>query len=148
VQAPALALAGVRCTHTPASAAEGIANQWFMFEGLAQPTDRVGSVSYGVAFRPDPASGAFDYMVGVEVSDVDAIPAPLVTLSLPAKRYAVFEHTENVVSVHVSRRAIWNDWLPRSGLVPADLPELERYDERFDPKTGSGGIELWVPIED
>jgi len=24
----------------------------------------------------------------------------------------------------------------------------ERYDERFDPRTGLGGLEIWVPILD
>jgi AraC family transcriptional regulator len=29
----------------------------------------------------------------------------------------------------------------------ADAPMFERYDETFDPRTGLGGVELWVPIK-
>ena len=43
--------------------------------------------------------------------------------------------------------AIFNDWLPGSGHVPADAPVFERYDERFDARTGMGGFEIWVPIK-
>jgi len=27
-----------------------------------------------------------------------------------------------------------------------DAPNFERYDERFDPLTGNGGFEIWVPV--
>jgi len=42
--------------------------------------------------------------------------------------------------------AIWNSWLPQSGYVAADAPGLERYDERFNPETGLGGFEIWIPV--
>jgi AraC family transcriptional regulator len=45
-----------------------------------------------------------------------------------------------------------NKWLPRSGHevahVVVDAPDFfERYGEDFDPKTGMGGIEVWIPIK-
>ena len=42
--------------------------------------------------------------------------------------------------------AIFNDWLPTSGHRPADAPVFERYDDRFDSRTGHGGFEIWVPV--
>jgi AraC family transcriptional regulator len=36
--------------------------------------------------------------------------------------------------------------LPASGLTVADAPNFERYDENFDPLTGNGGFEIWVPV--
>jgi AraC family transcriptional regulator len=42
--------------------------------------------------------------------------------------------------------AIYNEWLPRSGRQAAEAPLLERYDERFDASTGSGGFEIWIPL--
>jgi AraC family transcriptional regulator len=36
--------------------------------------------------------------------------------------------------------------LPSSGFKAADAPSFERYDETFDPVTGDGGFEIWVPI--
>jgi len=41
---------------------------------------------------------------------------------------------------------IWNKALPESGYQLADAPDFERYDENFDPRTGMGGVEIWIPI--
>ena len=43
-------------------------------------------------------------------------------------------------------------WLEQSDYrcvdAGADAPDfLERYGEEFDPQTGTGGIEVWVPIK-
>jgi AraC family transcriptional regulator len=29
----------------------------------------------------------------------------------------------------------------------ADAPAFERYDERFDSRTGMGGFEIWIPLK-
>ncbi len=42
---------------------------------------------------------------------------------------------------------IWNKWLPESGHQVAEAPEFERYGEEFDPRTGTGGLEIWIPIQ-
>ena len=34
------------------------------------------------------------------------------------------------------------------GLKAADAPSFERYDENFDPRTGNGGLEIWVPVRE
>mgnify|MGYP003409082453 CR=1 FL=1 len=39
-------------------------------------------------------------------------------------------------------------WLPISGMKAADAPSFERYDEKFDPATGNGGLEIWVPVRE
>jgi AraC family transcriptional regulator len=43
-------------------------------------------------------------------------------------------------------RAFLETWLPASGLMAADAPDFERYDADFDPRTGMGGVEIWVPL--
>jgi AraC-like DNA-binding protein len=37
-------------------------------------------------------------------------------------------------------------WFPASGHEPADGANFERYGETFDPQSGNGGVELWIPI--
>jgi predicted transcriptional regulator YdeE len=61
--------------------------------------------------------------------------------------YAVFTHHGHVSTLHTTWDAIWHEWLPRSGYRMANTPEFERYDERFDPRTGSGTIEVWCSIQ-
>ncbi len=43
--------------------------------------------------------------------------------------------------------AIWSEWFPASAVRPAPGPTLERYGESFDPRTGLGGVEIWIPVE-
>jgi AraC family transcriptional regulator len=44
-----------------------------------------------------------------------------------------------------------SEWLPTSGYEAATSPGapdfFERYTEEFDPRTGMGGIEVWIPIK-
>jgi len=39
-----------------------------------------------------------------------------------------------------------NHWLPALGLQTANAPNFARYDEKFDPATGNGGLQIWIPI--
>jgi AraC family transcriptional regulator len=38
--------------------------------------------------------------------------------------------------------------LPELGRSVADAPIIERHNQTFDPRTGEGGIALWVPLAD
>ncbi|TIN58627.1 MAG: AraC family transcriptional regulator, partial [Mesorhizobium sp.] len=29
----------------------------------------------------------------------------------------------------------------------ADAPEFERYGPEFDPRSGKGGLEIWIPVK-
>jgi AraC family transcriptional regulator len=42
---------------------------------------------------------------------------------------------------------VWTQWVTGSSLKTADAPCFERYTEKFDPKSGLGGVEIWVPLE-
>jgi AraC family transcriptional regulator len=104
-------------------------------------------VAYGVCCNGDD-SGNFDYIAGVEVSDFSDLARRFGRIRIPEQRYAVFTHTDHVASIRRTVTTIWNQWLPASGLKAADAPNFERYDERFDPMTGSGGFEIWVPVKE
>ena len=104
-------------------------------------------VAYGVCCNGDDA-GNFDYIAGIEVLDFSDLPGRFSRIRIPAQRYAVFSHTEHIASIRRTVNAIWNHWLPASGLTAADAPNFERYDARFDPATGNGGLEIWVPLRD
>ena len=41
-----------------------------------------------------------------------------------------------------------NDQRVLCGLTLADAPDLERYDARFDDRSGHGGVEIWLPLTD
>ena len=107
--------------------------------------NQVGTVAFGVCCNGDDA-GNFDYIAGVEVADFSDLPREFGRVRIPAQRYAVFTQKDHISAIRRTVNTIWNHWLPNSGFKMADAPTFERYDERFDPKTGNGGLEIWVPI--
>jgi len=143
-----LLIAGIseRCTHENGGA--GIPNQW---EQLHQKVDgipaRIGKVAYGVCCNGDDA-GNFDYIAGVEVADFSDLPREFARVRIPEQKYAVFTHSEHISTIRRTVNTIWNHWLPASGMKAADAPSFERYDENFDPATGNGGLEIWVPVRE
>jgi len=140
-------VAGLSERYTCESAA-AIPSQWQRFnEYFGKVPGQVGNVAYGVCYNADDA-GNIDYLCGVEVSDFSTLPAEFSRLRIAAQRYAVFSHREHVSTVRRTWNTIWNTWLPASGHLPADAPNFERYDEKFDPSTGNGGLEIWIPVRE
>ena len=126
----------------------GIPGLWQRFhQKVAEIPDRVGLVAYGVCCNGDDA-GNFDYIAGVEVSDFSDLPREFGSVRIPAQKYAVFTHREHISTIRRSVNTIWNHWLPASDFKIADAPNFERYDENFDPVTGNGGLEIWVPVRE
>jgi AraC family transcriptional regulator len=105
-------------------------------------------VAYGIVTD---AGKGIDYLAGVEVSDASGLPDGFAHVSLPPQRYAVFEHIGHVKTLKDTMTAIFETWLPQSGhehARSAGAPAFfERYGEAFDPQTGMGGIEVWLPIK-
>ncbi|WP_186467539.1 AraC family transcriptional regulator [Bradyrhizobium stylosanthis] len=121
---------------------------WQRFhQEVADIPARVGQVAYGVCCNGDDA-GNFDYIAGVEVADFSDLPRRFGRIRIGEQRYAVFTHTDRVASIRRTVSTIWNQWLPASGLKAADAPNFERYDEAFDPATGNGGFEIWIPVRE
>jgi AraC family transcriptional regulator len=114
---------------------------------IAGISARIGKVAYGVCCNGDDA-GNFDYIAGVEVADFSDLPREFARVRIPEQKYAVFTHSEHISTIRRTVNTIWNHWLPASGMKAADAPSFERYDENFDPATGNGGLEIWVPVRE
>jgi AraC family transcriptional regulator len=126
----------------------GIPSQWQQFhQKVGDIPDRVGNIAYGVCCNGDD-SGNFDYIAGVEVSDFSDLPREFFRARIPEQKYAVFTHSEHISTIRRTVNTIWNHWLPISGFKAADAPNFERYDEKFDPATGNGGLEIWIPVRE
>jgi AraC family transcriptional regulator len=144
-KAEAFLVAGVVGRYSAENGA-GIPGQWQRFhQSIDSIPGRIGKVAYGVCCNGDDA-GNFDYIAGVEVSEFSGLPREFSRVRIPEQRYAVFTHRDHISSIRRTVNAIWNHWLPSSGLKVADAPNFERYDEKFDPLTGNGGLEIWVPV--
>ena len=125
----------------------GIPAQWQRFvPHLGRIAGQMGQTAYGVCCNGDDA-GNFDYLCGVEVADFSRLSRDWGRVRIAAQRYAVFCHREHISAIRKTWSAIWNTWLPGSGHEAADAPNFERYGEEFDPVTGMGGLEIWLPIK-
>jgi AraC family transcriptional regulator len=107
---------------------------------------QIGRTAYGVCCNTD-EDGNFDYICGVEVASFSDLPPDFSRVRVPAQRYAVFSHRDHISSIRRTVNTIWNRWLPESGHEVADAPNFERYGDSFDPQSGTGGLEIWIPIE-
>ncbi len=131
--------------HYPFDKVAGIPDQWQSFAPLlGRISTDVKPVTYGVIFNG--ADDSFDYLSGVELSPGREPPANMVQLTLAPQTYLVFEHPGHVATLRETCNAIWSDWLPASGRTAVEAPWFERYGERFDPQTGAGGLQIWIPV--
>jgi AraC family transcriptional regulator len=105
---------------------------------------QTGNVSYGACYNTDDTG--FDYIAGVEVRDFTSVPQEFARLRISEQHYAVFTHSQHISTIRTTFTAIFNDWFPNAAVSPADAPVFERYDDRFDPRTGTGSFEIWVPV--
>ena len=138
---------GLRRVHSYASASQGIPQQWREFQPQMETiAGRVGTESYGVMCANFEATKSFEYMTAVKVESFDAAVSDLGRMRVKPQRYAVFVHPGHVSEISRTWMAIWNDWIPRSGLEPVNAPEFEVYTKEFDPAAGRGGIEIWCAV--
>lgn len=125
---------------------KGIPSQWQRFEPhFGHIPGQIGRVAYGVCCNSDD-EGNFDYICGVEVSGVSELPSDFSRVRIPKQRYVVFSHRDHISTIRRTVNTIWNKWLPESGHEVADAPDFERYGEDFDPKSGTGTVEIWIPL--
>jgi AraC family transcriptional regulator len=125
----------------------GIPSQWDRFiPHLGSISGQVDGVTYGVVCNTDD-TGSIEYICGVQVREFPAEPAEFTRLRIPPQTYAVFAHQGHISGVAAAWQTIWNHALSNSGHQATDGPAFERYDKQFDPRTGFGGFEIWVPIK-
>jgi AraC family transcriptional regulator len=126
---------------------KAIPAQWQRFAPhIGHIAHQIGKITYGVMRNGD-AKGNLDYICAVQVSDFAGLPKDFTQLRLAAQRYAVFAHRDHISTLQRTIAGIWKKWLPESKYKPADAPNFERYGPEFDPRTGNGGLEVWIPVK-
>lgn len=123
-----------------------IPSQWQEFAPhIGHIPNVVGDATFGVCFNGD-GEGNLDYLCGVEVCDFTDVPHGLDTLRAPSNQYAVFEHVGHVSEIRRTWQTIFRNWMPANGRQIQDAPDFERYGKDFDPRSGTGRIEIWLPL--
>jgi AraC family transcriptional regulator len=91
--------------------------------------------------------GAFEYVAGFEVTQIDDLPNEMVALMVPQQTYAVFEHRGSLESLRNTYEYIHQVWLPQSGHRIANAPELEVYDDKFKDFSPDSVFYIYIPVE-
>ena len=107
---------------------------------------QVGATTYGVCITTDPPGEQFTYIAAVEVESATGL-RDFATYEIPAARYAVFTHVGSLDGLDQTMDYIFGTYMPESGYRPTGTPDFELYDERFNPDSRDGELEIWVPIE-
>ncbi|MCB1683311.1 MAG: AraC family transcriptional regulator [Pseudomonadales bacterium] len=122
-----------------------IPDQWQSFAPFIPRVTSAGKpATYGIIYNGSDTS--YDYLSGVELPKGADSPENLVRLDIAPQTYAVFEHSGHVANVRDTCDAIWSDWLPGSKQTVVEAPWFEKYGDSFNPQTGEGGLEIWIPV--
>ncbi len=145
-QGPDLLIAGLNESYDRNTRTK-IPQQWQrLAPHLGKVPGQVGPEAYGVCHGAR-ADCRFEYLAGVAVSSAERLPAGFTTIQVEARRYAVFAHPGHVSNLPATIDTIWSRWAPGCGLpIAQGAPCLERYTTEFDPGTGLGGMEVWIPL--
>jgi AraC family transcriptional regulator len=153
VALPPLLLAGLRIP-LDETAQQAIPNLWQRFATyLGKIPEQQSNAAYGLCLNSQTyGANPWIYMAACAVADLSDLPAELSPLILPSQRYAVFEHKKHLSQIRETINQAFDQWLPTSGFQLASKADstlhfFERYGEDFNPVTGWGEIEIWLPIE-
>jgi AraC family transcriptional regulator len=142
----AIVVAGLTERYTPLTKVQIPVLWQRLVPWLGDIPERAGEETYGVCFSYG-ADGSFDYLAGVRVSEAVSLPTELTAIELPAANYAVFAHTGQISTIGATWMAIYQQWAPTSGCTLMGGPDFELYTEDFDPRTGTGLVEIWIPLK-
>ncbi len=107
----------------------------------------LNSPVFGVScVEKDPNNRSFYFFIATECEDYPR-DCDLEKYIVPACEWAVFENTGKLPMCLIDAEMYaFGEWLPNSGYIHANAPEMELYPPCID--TGKGIItEFWLPIE-
>jgi len=120
-------------------------------ESLHKALTPVSHAEYGLCMDMDMETGAFNYVIGLEVPEGASVPEGLHTATVPAATYAVFTTPPSdgpgfVSSIQNTWGYIYEEWFPGSGYEYAPgCCDYELYDERCISETGKQ-IDIAIPV--
>jgi AraC family transcriptional regulator len=132
--------------HVPYKDVQNIAGQWqrFMSGPYGEIDHKIAAPPVGITTGTN--DDGIDYVCAAGVTTFGVVPESCIKLTLAPATYVVFAHDDHVTQLRETYEAIWNDWFAKSGKTPAEAPGFERHNDSFDPRTGNGGVTIWIPI--
>jgi AraC family transcriptional regulator len=132
--------------YVPYQDTQNIARQWerFMSGAYGDIDHKVAEPPVGITTGSN--DDGIEYVCAAGVTKFGPVPKNCIKLTLQPATYVVFAHDGHVTQIRETYKTIWNNWFPKSGKTPAEAPGFERHNDTFDPRTGNGGVTIWIPI--
>lgn len=143
-QGRAMLLAGTRQYHLFATAHSTITQQWQRFKQHHLYTSQHSPKSFGATCMAD--ANGFEYMCAVEVDSFEHLAADIGRMIIKPQYYAIFTHQGDIATIGQT----WQDvhqWIATSDYHHEHAPCFELYDQRYNPETSSGLVEIWIAIK-
>lgn len=147
---PEFKLAGLAFAGPFPALAEGMPRVWTSF--LRREGELGGGhprLRYGVSLQRH--GGIMLECIAAPLADLNALPAGMLALRIPARRYAIFTHVGPMTAVQDTYLAAFRA-LEEAGLrLDQEAPRLERYDSRFIPtvdeaQRAANAYDLLLPL--
>ncbi len=127
--------------------AEKLPQLWLAFlPHLESVPNRIPGGCYGVVSQAPERADELEYWAAVPVTHVDSLPNGLLSLYIPAARYARFAHRGLVANVNMTVNYIYSSWLLRSGMQHSYGCDLEFYGAEYDANSDKSVIYYAIPI--
>lgn len=141
VDHPAFTVVGMTVRFEPATAQQTIPPLWDRFVPRMKEVRHVpDGRSFGVCWGNE-------YLAGVPVTKVEAVPAGMEARTVPAGHHAVFTHRGPVSRIQETLHHVFQVWLPASGrALDEAAPVFELYDERFQDQAETSELDIYVPL--
>lgn len=143
---PAMYFAGIAERHNMNNPA-GLPSQWQRFQPYIGHIDgAIVGAAYGIV--GEIADDRFEYVVAVEMRAGAEAPPDLKLISVPALKWARFQHKGDLSTIRQTIGA-GEKWLTANGCEASEAPYsfLEYYGPAFDGRSGSGDIEIWFGLK-
>ncbi len=131
---------------------EEIAKLWQTFESRRHEIEDIDpKFSLGICLEQHPDipiedGDKFIYIAAYSVSSDEKIPDGMNAVTIPAGKYAVFTHRGPIDKMTQTVNYIWGTWIPRNSDKVRKGPDFEYYDDRFNPQTLEGEVDIYIPV--
>ena len=89
----------------------------------------------------------FEKWAAVEVTDFEAIPDEMETLTIPGGLYAVFVHKGPATDGPTTYQSIFGTWLPGSEYVLDNRPHFAVMGQKYNHEDPDSEEEIWIPVK-
>ena len=88
----------------------------------------------------------FEKWIGIEVTNLDAVPQNMETLSIASGRYLVIDFKGSIPDFIALWQNIHSSWLPNSEYELDSRPHFERLPSSYSPMQEVNEEEIWIPV--